>query len=56
MYKIINSNRNTIIGSFLEKELLLRALKTTYYPETGSLSTDEVKAVLDLSNYAAKKN
>ena len=28
----------------------------SYYPEPDSHITDEVKVVLDLSNYATKKN
>ena len=28
----------------------------SYYPEQGSHIRDEVKVVLDLSNYATKKN
>ena len=54
-YKIKNLNRKEIIISFCEKELLLRILKMSYYPETDSHIRHKVKAVLDLSSYATKK-
>ena len=46
----------TIIGSFYDKELLLSNLQMSYYTERDSQIKDIVKIVLDLSNYATKKN
>ena len=40
---------------FYEKELLLSKLLMSYYPEPDSHIRDEVKVVLNLSNYATKK-
>ena len=42
------------IGSYYEKELLLSKLSSCY-PEPDSHIRDEIKVVLDLSNYATKK-
>ena len=44
-----------IIGSFYEKELLLSTLQMSYYPEPDGHIRDKVKVLLDLSNYATKK-
>ena len=51
-YKIKDLNRENIIGSFHEKELLLSKLLMSYYPKLDSHIRDNVKVVLDLSNYA----
>ena len=45
-----------LIGSFYQKELLLTKLLMSYYPESDSHIRDKVKVLLDLSNYATKKN
>ena len=37
-YRIKNLNREKIIGSFYEKELLLSKLEISYYPELQSLT------------------
>ena len=50
-YKIKYLNGEKIILSFYEKELLLSNL----YSEPGSHIRHKVKVVLDLSNYAIKK-
>ena len=55
-YKIKDLNGEKIIGSFYEKELLRNILLMSYYPEPDSHMRDKVKSVLDLSNYATKKN
>ena len=44
-----------IIGSFYEKELLLSTLQMSYYPELDGHIRDKLKVLLDLSNYATKK-
>ena len=55
-YDIKYSNREKIIGSLYENELLLSKLYMSYYPEPeGQSSRDKVKVVLDLSSYATKK-
>ena len=54
-YKIKDLNRENIIGSFYEKELLLSKFLMSYYPKLDSHIRDNVKVVLDLSNYATKK-
>ena len=55
IYKIKVLNGEKIIGSFYEKELLLSKLRMSYYLEPDSHIRDKVKVVLDLSNYATKK-
>ena len=55
-YKTKYLNGEKIIGSFYEKELLRNKLYMSYYPESDSRIRDKVKVVLDLSNYATKKN
>ena len=55
IYKIKVLNGEKIIGSFYEKELLLSKLRMSYYFEPDSHIRDKVKVVLDLSNYATKK-
>ena len=55
-YKIKDLNREKIIGSFYEKELLFSILQISYYPESDNHISDKFKVVLDLSNYAIKKN
>ena len=40
---------------FIKEELLLSILKMSYYLEPGSHIRDKVKVVLNLSNYATKK-
>ena len=54
-YKFRDLNRETIIGGFYEKKMLLSKLKMSYYPEPGSDIRDKVKVVLELSNHATKK-
>ena len=44
------------MGRFYEKELLLRKLYMSYYPEPDVHIRDKVKVLLDLSNYANRKN
>ena len=55
MYNIKELKREKIIGGFYEKELLLSVLQMNYYPEPDSHIRDKVKVVLDLSNYATKR-
>ena len=55
-YKIKDINGEKIKGSFYEKELLLSILWMSYYSEADSHVRDKAKVVLDLSNYATKKN
>ena len=50
-YKNKDLTGEKIIGSFCEKELL----SMSYYPEPDGHIRDKVKIVLDLSNYATKK-
>ena len=45
-YKLKDLNREKMIGSFYEKELLLSILKMSYYPEPDSHIRDKVKVVL----------
>ena len=54
-YKIKNSNVKKIIGSFYENELLQSILQMSYFPKPDSHIRDKVKVILDLSNYATKK-
>ena len=54
-YKIKNSNGKKIIGSFCENELLQSILQMSYFPKPDSHIRDKVKLILDLSNYATKK-
>ena len=49
-YKNKDLNEENIIGSFFGKELLL-----SYYSEADSHIRGKIKIVLDLSNYATKK-
>ena len=51
-YKIKDLNRESIIGSFYEKGVLLSKLQMSYYPEPDSHTRDKVKVILDMSNYA----
>ena len=53
-YKIKDLNGEKIIGNYYKKELLLSKLYMSYYPEPDI--RDKAKVVLDLSNYATKKN
>ena len=53
--KLKDLNREEIIGSFYEKELLLIILWVSCYAEPDSHIRDKVKVVLDLSNYATEK-
>ena len=55
-YKIKFLDGEKIIGGFYEKELLLSKLQRSYYPEPDNHIRVKVKVVLDLSNYATKKN
>ena len=54
-YKIKDLNREKIIGSLYERELLLSILQKSCYPEPYSHIRDKVKVVLELSNCAIKK-
>ena len=54
-FKLKRLNGGKIIGSLYEKELLLSKLEMSYYPQPESNIRDKVKVVLDLSNYANKK-
>ena len=54
-YKIKDLNGEKIRRSFYEKELLRSILEMSYYPELDNHIRDKVKVVLDLSNYATKK-
>ena len=54
-YKIKDLSEEKIIGGFYQKELFLSKLCMSYYPEPGSHVIDKVKVVLDLTNYATKK-
>ena len=55
-FKLKRLNGGKIIGSLHEKELLLLSkLEMSYYPHPDSNIRDKVKVVLDLSNYANKK-
>ena len=40
----------------MKKNFVLSRLQMRYYPELDSHIRDKVKVVLDLSNYATKKN
>ena len=55
-YTMKDVNRETIIGSFYEKELLLSKLYMSYYIEPEINIRDKVKVVLDRSRYTTKKN
>ena len=44
-----------IARNFYEKELLLSKLQMSYYPGPDNHIRDKVKILLDLSNYATKK-
>ena len=55
-YKLKDLNGKKIVGSFYKKQLRLSILYMSYYPEPDSCFRDKVKVVLDLSNYATKKN
>ena len=55
-YEIKDLNGEKIIGSLSEKELLLSKLWISCYPEPNSHIREKVGVVLDLSNYATKKN
>ena len=52
-YKVKDLKGEKIIGSFFEKELLLSVLWMSYYSDSDSHIRHKV--VLDLSNYATKK-
>lgn len=54
MYKTKDLAEETLIGSFYEKRLLLSTLSKTR--ESDSHIREKVKVVLDLTNYATKKN
>ena len=54
-YRIKDLNEEKIIEGFYEKELLWSILQISYYPEPDSHIRDKVKVLLDLPNYAAKK-
>ena len=48
-YKIKDLNKETIIGSFYEKESLFSKLQMSYYPKPKSHIKDKVKVVFELS-------
>ena len=54
-FKIKDVTVKKIVGSFYRKELLRSTLWICYYSETNSHIRDKVKVVLELSNYATKK-
>ena len=54
-YKTKDIKAETIIGVFYEMELLLIKSQMTCYLEPDSYIRDNVKVVLDLSNYATKQ-
>ena len=54
-YKLKYLNREKTIASFSEKKLFLSILLMSYYPELDSHIRDKVKVVLDLPNFATKK-
>ena len=54
-YKIKDLHREKIIESFYEKEFLMSKLYMNYDLEPDSHIRDKIKVVLDLSNYANKK-
>ena len=55
-YKTKDLKGEKITGSFYEKELFLRILQMSYYPELDDHIRGKAKVVLGLSNYATKKN
>ena len=54
-YNIKDVKGEKVIASFYEKELLWSKLSMIYHPEWDSHITDTDKLVLDLTNYASKK-
>ena len=55
-YEIKDLDGEKIKVSLCKKELLLSKLQISYYPEPNSHIRKKVGVVLDLSNYATKKN
>ena len=54
-YRIKNLKGEKIKRRFYEKELLLSKLQMSYYTKPDSHARAKVKVVLDMSNYATKK-
>ena len=54
-YKIKDLHGKKIKGIFYEKKLLLSKLKMIQYSQPDSYIRDKVKIVLELTNYATKK-
>ena len=55
-YKIKDLNQEKIKGSFYEEDLLQSVLSMSFCAEPDSHIGDQVDVLLDLSNYATKKN
>ena len=54
-YRVKNLKGEKSNRIFYEKELLLSKLQMSYYPKPDSHARAKVKVVLDMSNYATKK-
>ena len=54
-YRVKNLKGEKSSRIFYEKELLLSKLQMSYYPKPDSHARAKVKVVLDMSNYATKK-
>ena len=54
-YRVKNLKGEKSNRIFYEKELLLNKLQMSYYPKPDSHARAKVKVVLDMSNYATKK-
>ena len=55
-YKIKDLNQEKIKGNFYEEDLLQSVLSMSFCAEPDSQIRDQVDILLDLSNYATKKN
>ena len=55
-YKIKDLNQEKIKGNFYEEDLLQSVLSMNFCAEPDSHIRDQVDVLLDLSNYATKKN
>ena len=55
-YKINDLNQEKIKGNFYEEDLLQSVLSMSFCAEPDSHIRDQVDVLLDLSNYATKKN
>ena len=54
-YRVKNLKGEKSSRIFYEKELLLSKLQMSYYPKPDSHARAKVKVVLNMSNYATKK-